>query len=155
VLVCDAHISPDGAFLIRTLPPTRYRQPIVVTNLVTGVVLRQFSPPDESTIFAVDLGFPFLTPGGEIIYEEAYGPASMESYRLICANIVTGEQRVIAELGPDKYRPLGWAADGKTLLTTREPNAYDTWQINIETGAMQQIAGMLFLGHIEEPAIAP
>ncbi|MCI0366641.1 MAG: hypothetical protein L0219_22480, partial [Phycisphaerales bacterium] len=28
IFVCDAHISPDGAFLIRTLPPARFRQPI-------------------------------------------------------------------------------------------------------------------------------
>lgn len=155
IFVCDAHVSPDGAFLIRTLPPTRFRQPIVVTNLVTSVILRQFAPPEADTVFPVDIGYPFFTPGGEMVYVEAYGPTSLESYRLIWANIVTGEQRIIAELGNDPHRPLGWVANGTKLLTTREKGWYDTWQVDIVTGDMRQIAGLMFLGHVEEPPRQP
>lgn len=155
IFVCDAHISPDGAFLIRTLPPTRYRQPIVVTNLVTSVILRQFAPPEADTIFPVDVGYPFFTPGGEMVYVEAYGPTGLESYRLIWANILTGEQRIVAELGAAPHRPLGWVANGTKLLTTREEGWYDTWQIDLATGDMQQIAGLMFLGHIQEPPPQP
>jgi hypothetical protein len=154
-LVCDAHISPDGAIIIRTLPPSRFAQPVVVTNVMTSSVLARFAPLETPGGFTVDIGYPFLTPGGEMVYLQAYGPANLEQYRLVWANIVTGEQRVVAELGYDQHRPLGWAADGITLLTTREPAMFDTWQINVETGEMRQIAGMLFLGHIEEPPLTP
>jgi hypothetical protein len=154
-LVCDAHISPDGAFFIRTLPPSSFAQPIVVTNLATSSVLARFAPLDTPGGFSVELGYPFLTPGGELVYTQVYGPAKLEEYRLVWANIVTGEQRVIVALGHEQHRPLGWASDGITLLTTREPKQFDTWQINVETGAMRQIAGMLFLGHIEEPPLTP
>jgi len=153
-LICDAHVSADGAFLIRTLPIGSAPEPVIVTNLVTSVVAARFAPPQTPSGFTLEVGFPFLTPGGELIYEQAYGPPQLENYRFIWANIVTGEQRVVVELGHDKHRPLGWAADGINLLTTREPN-YDTWQINVETGAIRQIAGMLFLGHIQEPPLNP
>lgn len=156
MLVCDAHISPDGAFLIRTLPPQVVQQPVVVTNLVTSSVVVRFTPPVLPTGgFSIDIGYPFLTPSGELIYEQAYGPPGLESYRLILANLDNGDQRALVELGHEKHRPLGWAADGVTLLTTREPQQFDTWQVNSETGAMRQIAGMLFLGHIEEPPLTP
>ncbi len=154
-LLCDAHISADGAYLVRTLPADRFQQPVVVTNLVSSVVLAYFEPIPAPSGFITEVGYPYFTPGGELIYLDAYGPTGLETYRLQWANIVTGEQRMIAELGRDRHRPLGWAANGGRLLTTREPGLYDTWQINVEDGSMRQIAAMLFLGHIDEPPPAP
>ena len=153
--VCDAHISSDGAFLIRMLPASLYQQPVVVTNLGTSVVLARFTPPATPAGYTLEIGYPFLTPGGELVYMQAYGPPQLESYRLVWANIVTGDQHVIVDLGHEKHRPLGWAADGINLLTTREPLQYDTWQINTETGSFRQIAGMMFLGHVQEPPTSP
>jgi hypothetical protein len=154
-LLCDASVSSDGAFLIRTLPASLYQQPVVVTNLLTSVVLARFTPPEAPSGFSLEVGYPFLTPGGELVYAQAFGPPQLESYRLIWANIVTGDQHVIVDLGHEKHRPLGWAADGVTLLTTREPLQFDTWQINTQSGSLRQIAGMLFLGHVEEPPPSP
>ncbi len=149
--ICDAHVSLDGAFLVRTLPPDSAGSPVVVMNLVSGVVVARFGPQDIPRGAAFELGYPFFTPGGELIFLEAYGPPGLENYLLVWANLVTGEQRLVADLGSEQYRPLGWADDGITLFATREPDAYDTWQINVETGKKRQIAGMLFLGHIEQP----
>jgi hypothetical protein len=154
-LVCDAHISPDGAYLVRTLPPATAGAPIVVTNLVTGAVVGRFRPIDIPAGAAFELGYPFLTPGGELVFMEAYGPPGLETYLLGWANLVTGEQRLIANLGSNRHRPLGWAGDGFILLTTREPAFYDTWQINIRDGQMRQVAAMLFLGHIDVPVTNP
>jgi len=154
--LCDAHISSDGSVLVRTLPPSAaYQQPVVVTNLISGYPLARFAPEGIPAGAAFEIGYPFLTPGGELIFVESYGPPQLERFVLVWGNIVTGEQRVVAELGYDRHRPLGWAADGVTLLTTREPDYYDTWQINIESGAMRQIAAMMFLGHIEQPPSVP
>lgn len=153
--VCDAHVSADGAYLVRTLPPRANTQLIIVTNLVSSANVARLSPIGIPPGAAYEIGYPFLTPGGELIYEVAYGALGLERYLWVWANLVTGEQRVLAELGTERHRPLGWASDGLTLLTTREPDVYDTWQINTETGAMRQIAGMLFLGHIVEPPPAP
>jgi hypothetical protein len=154
-LVCDAHISPDGAYLVRTLPPATAGAPIVITNLVTGVVVGRFRPVEIPAGAAFELGYPFLTPGGELVFMEAYGPPGLETYLLGWANLVTGEQRLITSLGNSRHRPLGWAGDGFTLLTTREPDFYDTWQIDIRNGQIRQVAAMLFLGHIEIPIPNP
>lgn len=154
-LLCDAHVSADGAYLVRTLPPATSNQPVVITNLVSGGLVGQFRPVGISSGAAFEVGYPYFTPGGELIYMQAQGAVGLQEYQLIWANLVTGEQRVVAVLGHERHRPLGWAADGVTLLTTREPDLYDTWQINVESGAIRQIAGMLFLGHIEEPPLTP
>jgi hypothetical protein len=148
---CDAHISLDGAYLVRALPTVPGGVPIVVTNLANGSVVGRFEPQGVPAGAAFEVGYPFFTPGGELIYVISYGPPELENYLLVWANLVTGEQRVVAELGIDRHRPLGWTGGGTWLLTTREPAVYDTWQINIETGEARQIAGMLFLGHIEVP----
>jgi hypothetical protein len=150
--VCDGHVSLDGSYLVRTIPPATAAAPIVVTNLTNGQVVARFVPLDvpPGAAFA-GMGYPYFTPGGELIYTIAYGPSGLENYMIVWANLVTGEQRILAELGQYRHRPLGWAAEGAWLLTTREPASYETWQINVETGEMRRIAGMLFLGHIESP----
>lgn len=147
-LVCDAHVSLDGTYLLRTLPPATASAPIIVTNLVSGTVVARFTPEDVPNGAAFEIGYPFLTPGGEMIYMIAYGPPELENYMLVWANLLTGEQHVVSELGTERHRPLGWAGAGQWLLTTVEPDSYETWQTNIETGDTRRIAGMLFLGYI-------
>ncbi len=150
-LVCDAHISPDGAYLVRTLPPSSVAAPVVVTNLVSGAVIARFEPLDVPPSVTYELGYPFFTPGGELVYTEAIGPPDLAEYRLVWANVMTGEQRLIVNLGNDRHRPLGWTGGGFVLLTTREPGYYDTWQIDIRDGSIRRIAALLFLGHVEVP----
>lgn len=148
-LVCDGHISPDGAYLARTLPPTDTAEPAIVTNLVSGQVIGRFAPLQVPPGSAYEVGYPYFTPSGDLIYTEAIGTPGLENYLLVHANLVTGEQRVIADLGQRRHRPLGWTGEGFVLLTTREPGAYDTWQIDIRSGMVRQIASLLYLGHIE------
>lgn len=150
-LVCDAYVSRDGKVIVRTLPASTAGAPVVVTNLDANVVIARFEPESIPTGAAYELGYPYFTPGGSLIFMEAYGPPGLESYLLALGDLVTGEQRLVASFGNERHRPLGWASDGVTLLTTREPGVYDTWQINIETGAFRQISEMMFLGHIKEP----
>ncbi len=152
---CPARISPDGAYLAVTLPPDVVTASVVVTNLVSGAVIARFVPLESPAGFAREVGYPFFTPGGELVYIAAYGAPGLESYQLIFANIVTGEQRIIADLGADRHSPLGWTGEGFVLLTTREPGLYDTWQFNIQNGASRQIAGMLFLGTVVQPEAVP
>lgn len=149
--VCDGYISPDGSYLARTLPPDVAAASMVVTNLDTKHAVARFEALGVPTGAAYQIGYPFFSPGGQLVYMVAYGAPGLESYHLVLANLVTGEQTLVAEFGPDRHRPLGWTADGGWLLTTREPGLYDTWQINIETGEMRRIAGLMFLGHIEVP----
>jgi hypothetical protein len=153
--VCGAHISPDGAYLARTLPPTVVGAEVVVTNLSTSTVVARFYPEGIPAGVPYDIGWPFFTPSSELVFVEEYGTPSVENYLLVAGNLVTGEQRVVAELGGEPQRPLGWAADGVTLLTTREPDFYDTWQVDIVTGDVQQIAAWMFLGYIQEPPPGP
>lgn len=148
-LVCDGHISPDGAYLARTLPPADTAEPVIVTNLVSGQVIGHFAPLQVPPGSAYEVGYPYFTPSGDLIYTEAIGAPGLENYLLVHANLVTGEQRVIADLGQRRHRPLGWTGEGFVLLTTREPGAYDTWQIDIRSGVVRQIASLLYLGHIE------
>ncbi len=153
--VCDAHISPDGTSLIRTRNSS-FEYPVVVTNLSNSIVTAQFGPYDIPTGAAYEIGYPYFTPVGDIVIIEAYGAPGLEKYLLVWSSLKTSEQRLVVDLGEDKHRPLGWAGgSGTKLLTTREPAVYDTWQIDVETGSMRQIAGMLFLGHIEEPPLTP
>jgi hypothetical protein len=152
---CGAHISPDGAYLVRTLPPTAAGAEVVVTNLSTSTVVARFYPEGIPPGVAYDIGWPFLTPSNELVFVEEYGTPSLETYLLIAGNLLTGEQRVVAELGSEPHRPLGWASDGVTLLTTREPDFYDTWQVDIITGEVKQIAAWMFLGYIQEPPPGP
>mgnify|MGYP001079602218 CR=1 FL=1 len=153
--LCDGHISPDGAYLARTLPSIQAAAPVVVTNLITGQVIARYTPQGIPAGSVYEVGYPFFTPSGDLIYFEAIGAAGTEDYVLVLANIVTGEQRIIAYLGKSRHRPLGWAGEGFVLLTTREPAAYDTWQIDLRDGKVRQISSLLFLGHIEQPPIAP
>jgi hypothetical protein len=153
--VCGAHISPDGAYLARTLPPTVVGAEVVVTNLSTSTVVARFYPEGIPAGVPYNIGWPFFTPSSELVFIEEYGTPSVENYKLVAGNLVTGEQRVVAELGSEPHRPLGWAADGVTLLTTREPDFYDTWQVDIVTGDVQQIAAWMFLGYIQEPPPGP
>ncbi|NDJ52122.1 MAG: hypothetical protein GYB68_03435 [Chloroflexi bacterium] len=150
VFVCDAHISPDGSVLVRTLPPSVSSAPIIVTNLDSNSVILQQAPTDVPSGAAYNVGYPLFTPGGELVYVLAFGAPGLESFRLMRSNLSNGQQQIVANLGSERHRPLGWAGDGVTLLTTREPAFYDTWQINIETGALRQIAGMRWLGTITQ-----
>lgn len=152
---CDAHISPDGAYLARTLPPISAPAPVVVTNLFTDTVIGRFAPGDVTPLPAYTVGYPMFTPGGELIYTAGTGGPELTTYFLVWANIVTGQQRIIAELGGTRHRPLGWTGEGFVLLTTREPDFYDTWQIDLRDGTIRQIASMLYLGTVEVPASAP
>ncbi len=146
--VCSAHVSPDGAFLARTPLAGTSANALIVTNLVSGQVIARFTPPDLPAGSAYQAGYPFFTPGGEIIYMVAVGPEGQRSYRLYMANIVTDNQQVIADFGAERHHPLGWTGGGFILLTTREPGIYDTWQIDSRDGSVRQIAGMLFLGTV-------
>ena len=150
-LVCDAHISPDGAYFVRLLP-SQFTEPVIVTNLVSSVQIARFPAAEAPPGTTLQVGYPLLTPGGELIYIEALGPPDLATYRLVWADLVSGDQRIVVDLGHERHRPLGWASDGISLLTTRDPDLYDTWQINTETGAIRQIASLMFLGHIVEPA---
>jgi len=152
---CSARISPDGAYLVRTLPPGLAPAPVVVTNLVSGAAIARFVPPGIPADTAFDIGNPFFTPGGELVYSEAIIQAGITSYRLVFANIVTGEQRELVDLGANPHYPLGWTGGGFILLTTREPDLYDTWQIDVRDDSIRQIASMLFLGTINEPPLGP
>lgn len=153
--LCDGHISPDGAYLARTLPSTQAAAPVVVTNLVTGQVIARYTPQGIPAGSIYEVGDPFFTPSGDLIYFEAVGAAGAERYVLVLAGIVTGEQRIIAHLGRNRHRPLGWTGEGFVLLTTREPRLYDTWQIDLRDGTVRQISPLLFLGHIEQPPVTP
>ncbi len=148
---CDAHISIDGTLLARTLPPQVSAAPVVVTNLVGGNVLARFEP-DVAGTAGFELGYPFFTPDGELIYQVAAGIPEGASYRLVWANIVTGEQRLIAYLETTRHRPLAWDEDGEVLLTTREPDRYDTWRIDLRDGSVRQVSSMMFLGRILPPS---
>ncbi len=153
--LCDGHISPDGAYLARTLPSTQAAAPVVVTNLVTSQVIARYTPQGIPVGSIYEVGYPFFTPSGDLIYFEAVGAAGAERYVLVLAGIVTGEQRIIAHLGRNRHRPLGWTSEGFVLLTTREPALYDTWQIDLRDGTVRQISPLLFLGHIEQPPLTP
>ncbi len=145
---CPAHISPDGAYFARGLPVFDVSQPLVITNLVSGNVLTRFAIPRELLGRVLTVGYPVFTPGGELVYEVELGPLGGESYMLVFANIVTGEQRVLADLRTTPHVPLGWSADATSLLTARR-GLFDTWQTPLDgSRAPVQIAGMRFLATI-------
>jgi hypothetical protein len=153
-LFCDGHVSPDGSYLVRTLAQGRAAEPVIITNLTTSSVVQRFTMQPIPEGAAAAIGYPLFTPSGNLVYIQAIGPREYAEYLLVQGNLVTGEQQLVLNLGTDRYRPVGWA-DAANLLLTREPGVYDTWQVNVETGAFRQIAGLLFLGHIEEPPLTP
>lgn len=152
VVVCDAHVSPDGAYLALAAPPTAVPAPVTVTNLFSHSVIARYGPPVAPLGVDIDLGYPFFTPGGELIYMQAVRRPDNPSYRLVFANIVTGEQQVLVDLGEVRHRPLGWTGEGFVLLTTREPGYYDTWQIDVRDGTVRQVSDLMYLGFIPAPA---
>lgn len=146
-LVCDAYVSPDGAYLARTLTPQALGT-VVVTNLVTGAEVARFEPLDVPLGAIYEIGYPLFTPSGDLIFFESIGPEAIREYRLVLGNTVTGQASAIAVLS-DLHRPIGWTGSGFILLTTREPDTYDTWQIDIRSGQVRLVASNLFIGHVE------
>ncbi|NDJ35524.1 MAG: hypothetical protein GYB64_12735, partial [Chloroflexi bacterium] len=146
---CGGRVSPDGAYMVRTLPPARSGTPIIVTNLINGSNIARFDTPTVPAGARYEIGDPFFTPtpGGSLIYIIGYGAPGLENYQIVFANLVTGEQELVTDLGADRLRPLGWTAGGSILLAHRDTE-YDTWQLTVEDGSRRQIAGLLFLGTI-------
>lgn len=150
---CPAHISPDGAYLARGYAVFETSQPLIVYNLVSGNVLTRFAIPRELQGRVLSIGYPVFTPGGELVYVVELGPLGGETYELVFANIVTGEQKVIARFLSTLYTPLGWTANARAILMTRA-DAYEAWQIPLDgSAAPAQIAGMRFIATITVDAL--
>ena len=81
-LVCDAHISPDGAYFVRLLP-SQFTEPVIVTNLVSSAQIARFPAAEAPPGTTLQVGYPLLTPGGELVYIEALGPPDLATYRLV------------------------------------------------------------------------
>jgi hypothetical protein len=124
---------------------------VTVTNVFSQTVIARYEPPTSPLGIDVDLGYPFFTPGGELVYMQAIRRPDVTDYRLIFANIVTGTQQMLADLGDIRHRPLAWTDDGLVLLTTREPDYYDTWQIDMRSGSVSKVADMMYLGSLSSP----
>lgn len=151
LLACPAHVSPDGTYFARTLPQGQSNLPIVVTNLVTSTIVGQFPIIDTVAPGArFEAGSPIFTPGGELIYIVGVGAPGLERYQLVLVDLIASEQRLLYDFGTNSHRPLGWAGEGFQLLTTRATE-YTTWQTDIRTGDTRSIAGLLFLGTIQQP----
>jgi hypothetical protein len=146
-IACGGHISRDGAFLVRTLPSGLSVNPVIVTNLVSGQAIARLPAETVPQGAQFTLGDPIFSPGGELVYMAGYGPPDLEQYQIVFADLVSEEQRVVANLGAERHRPLGWTGGGLLLLTTRQ-GLYDTWQFDIVDGSSRQIASLLFVGTV-------
>jgi len=150
-IMCGAYISPDGALLARTLPADSFAAPIVVTNIFSSTVIGRFVPENAPLTGVWQVGLPIFTPGGELVYMMSYGPTGTENYAIHFVNLVTEEQRKIAELGVIQQIPVGWATDGFNLLTTGRDDVYETRQIDIRDGRFRYVSPNRYLGIVNEP----
>jgi hypothetical protein len=151
-LVCDAHISGDGAYLVRTLPSSTSDRPVVVINLTTGGIVAQFEPVAIPAGAAFEIGYPFLTPGGELIYEQAYGPLGLEQYQLVWANLVTGEQRILADLGSRASPAFGMGCGWNYTLDHPRARSFRYLADKYRDGSHPTDCRDAIPGHVQEPS---
>jgi hypothetical protein len=149
---CDGRISDDGRYLLRTMhPASGEEEPIVVYDIARGQVVESFAAQPVNEDAAYEIGYPTLAPGARyLVYTLAEGPAGEEVFSYFRANLISGEQQLLAESGTTLLQPVRWL-DGETLILSAKPAAYDEWHLNLANGELRRVSDRLYLGQVLLP----
>ncbi len=147
---CGAAVTPDGRIFARLEASRSGSGPFALHlwDLPTGAATYVPAPDDLPYRLAGDLLL--NTQGTLAIYGVAAGVGSAENdlpeaYALVLVDLVSQQQSLILQSGPERYRPQQFIDDDGALLLSSDSGTY---KLDLTTRDLRHVSDAVYLGTI-------